>query len=97
MFATISAGQTLLADRAPDSDALQTVRAARGAFANIRPMPNRVKYFPFDADLDRARNRVERFFNQIKHFGAVATRFDKRDDTYLASVPVVSIRIWSRT
>jgi transposase len=28
---------------------------------------------------------VERFFNKLKHFRAVATRYDKRDDNYLAA------------
>ncbi len=97
MFASIRAGQTLLADRAYDSDALHEALAARGAFANIRLMPNRVKTFTFDANLYKARNAVERFFNKLKHFRAVATRYDKRDDNYLASVQLASIRIWLRT
>ncbi len=97
MFASIQAGQTLLADRAHDSDALHELLAARGAFANIRLMPNRVKSFPFDANLYKARNAIERFLNKLKHFRAVATRYDKRDDNYLASVQLASIRIWLRT
>ena len=39
---------------------------------------------------------VERFFNKLKHFRAVATRYDKRDDNYLASIKLASIRIWMR-
>jgi hypothetical protein len=39
---------------------------------------------------------VERFFNKLKHFRAVATRYDKRDDNFLASVQLASIRIWLR-
>ncbi len=97
MFDTVLAGQTLLADRAYDSDALHEALDARGAFANIRLMPNRVKHFPFDAGLYKARNAVERFFNKLKHFRAVATRYDKRDDNYLASIQLASIRIWLRT
>ena len=97
MFDTLCAGQTLLADRAHDSDALHEALTARGAFANIRPMPNRVRHFPFDAELYKARNAVERFFNKIKNFRAVATRYDKRDDNYLASVQLASIRIWLRS
>jgi transposase len=97
MFATVTAGRTLLADRAYDSDALHEALAARGAFANIRLMPNRVKHFPFDAELYKARNVVERFFNKLKHFRAIATRYDKRDDNYLASIQLASIRIWLRS
>ena len=60
MFGTVLAGQTLLADRAYDSDALHETLAACGAFANIRLMPNRVKTYPFDPELYKARNLVER-------------------------------------
>lgn len=59
-------------------------------------MPHRVKHFPLDAKLYKERNLVESFFNKLKHFRAVATRFDKRDDNYLASVQIASIRIWLR-
>ena len=43
MFDTVTAGRTLLADRAYDSDALHDTLAKRGALANIRLMPNRVR------------------------------------------------------
>ena len=41
MLDTVGAGDILLADRAYDSDALRTEMAARGAWANIKPMPGR--------------------------------------------------------
>jgi hypothetical protein len=44
----------------------------------------------------RQRNAVERFFNKLKHFRAVPTRYDKRDDNFLASIKLASIRIWLR-
>ena len=44
----------------------------------------------------RYRNLVERFFSKLKQFRAVATRYDKRDDNFLASVQLASIRIWLR-
>jgi len=97
MFEAIGKGQTLLADRAYDSDGLHEVLAARGAFANIRLMPNRVKTYGFSATLYKKRNAVERYFNKLKHFRAVATRYDKRDDNYLASVQLASLRIWLRS
>ena len=97
MFDTLEAGDILLADRAYDSDALRDWLAARGAWGNIRPMPNRVRHPVFSPWVYRQRNAVERFFNKLKHFRAVATRYDKRDDNYLASVQLASLRIWLRT
>ncbi|HEY0267295.1 MAG TPA: IS5 family transposase, partial [Rhizomicrobium sp.] len=96
MLEHLGAGDILLADRGYDSDALRDQMAARGAWANIKPMPNRKNVPAFSAFLYRYRNLVERFFNRLKHFRAVATRYDKRDDNFLASVQLASIRIWLR-
>jgi len=77
-------------------DAGDILLADRGAWANIKPMPNRKNVPAFSAFLYRYRNLVECFFNRLKHFRAVATRYDKRDDNFLASVQLASIRIWLR-
>jgi transposase len=92
----VRARQILLADRAYDSDALRETMTARGAWANIRPMPNRTKPPVFSAFLYRYRNRVERFFNKLKHFRAIATRYEKLPGNYLALVELAAICIWLR-
>ena len=92
----LGAGQTLLADRAYDSDALRESLAKRGAWANVKPMPGRVNVPAFSAFLYRYRNLVERFFNKLKHYRAVATRFEKHDANYLALVKLAAVRIWMR-
>ena len=96
MFDQIEAGQILLADRAYDSDALRESLAARGAWANVKPISRRRTKPPFSTFLYRYRNLVERFFNKLKHFRAVATRYDKTADNYLASIKLASARIWMR-
>ena len=96
MLEQMRAGQILLADRAYDSDRLRQALAKRGAWANVKPMPNRTNVPAFSAYLYRQRNLVERFFNKLKHFRGVATRFDKRADNYLAGVKIASVRIWMR-
>ena len=50
----------------------------------------------FDAARYQERNTVERCFSKLKQFRAVATRYDKRDFMYQATVDVASIRIWLR-
>jgi len=45
----------------------------RGAIANIKPMPNRKEKPAFDKVLYRLRNKIERFFNKLKQFRAIAT------------------------
>jgi transposase len=96
MLGGIGAGQILLADRAYDSDALRKALAERGAWANVKPMPRRVNIPAFSAFLYRFRNLVERFFNKLKHFRAIATRFEKHDANYLALVKLAASRIWMR-
>ena len=96
MFETLRAGNILLADRAYDSNALRAWLAERGVRGNIRAMPQRVYPPAFSHGLYKQRNEVERFFNKLKIFRAVATRYDKRDDNYLASVKLASLRIWLR-
>lgn len=96
MLDGVQTGQILLADRAYDSNALRESINARGAWANIRPMPNRVDPPAFSSFLYRYRNLVERFFNRLKHYRAIATRYDKRAANYLAAVKLASIRIWLR-
>ncbi len=96
MLDGIGPGQTLLADRAYDSNALRAAMFEQGAFANIKPLSRRKEVPVFSPYLYRERNRVERFFNRIKHFRAVATRFEKHAENYLALVKLAAIRIWLR-
>lgn len=39
---------------------------------------------------------VERFFSKLKHFRAVATRYEKYDANYLDLVKLAPARIWMR-
>jgi transposase len=97
MLTRLKPGQILLADRAYDSDALRQDVASQGAWANIKPMPGRVRIPAFSAFLYRYRNLVERFFSKLKHFRAIATRFEKHDANYLALIKLASARIWMRS
>ena len=97
LLGQITAGQTLLADRGYDSDALRRVLKERGAWANIKPMPNRVNVPSFSPFLYRYRNLVERFFSKLKHYRAIATRYKKLAANYLALVKLAATRIWLRT
>ena len=58
--------------------------------------PTRVNVPVFSPYLYRLRNLVERFFNKLKHFRAIATRFEKHDANYLALVKLAAARIWMR-
>jgi transposase len=96
MLGDVGPGQVLIADRAYDSDLLRQTMAARGVWANIKPLARRLDKPAFSPFLYRYRNLVERFFNKLKHFRAVATRYEKHAANYLASVKLAAARIWMR-
>ena len=49
-----------------------------------------------DVVVIRDRNRVERFFNRIKHCRRIATRYDKLGANFLAFLTLAAIRLWLR-
>lgn len=96
MLDRLGQDQILLADRAYDSDALRRALNDRGAWACIRPVSRRKDPPAFSPFLYRYRNLVERFFNKLKHFRAIATRFEKIAQNYLALIKLAAVRIWLR-
>ena len=89
-------GAILLADRAYDSDAIRAEAKARSIWANIPPKRNRKASTSFSRWVYRQRNLVERFFNRIKQYRGIATRYDKCPLNFLAAVKLVSSLIWIR-
>lgn len=87
-------GATLLGDKGYDSNAIREAAAAKSTWANIPSRSNRKQRFAFSGWLNRHRNVVERFFNRIKHFRGIATRYEKSPENYLAAVKLVCTRIW---
>lgn len=96
MLDRIGPDQILLADRAYDSDTLRQCLKSRGAWANIKPLSRRVNVPSFSPFLYRYRNLVERFFSKLKHYRAIATRYEKHASNYLALVKLAASRIWLR-
>ena len=73
MLDDVGKGTVLLADRGYDSDAIREKLEEQGARANIRPLEHRVVRPRFSPKAYRQRNLVERFFNKLKHYRAIAT------------------------
>lgn len=90
----LAPGATLIADRAYDTNAIRDFAAKRGAWANIPPRSIRKGSFSFSTWVYRQRNLVERFFNQIKQFRGLATRYDRNPENYLAALKLAAVRIW---
>jgi transposase len=81
--------QAFLADKAYDADRLVLVLEQRGIKPVIPPKANRIVQRDCDFALYRERNLVERFFNILKHFRAISTRYDKLARNFLAAIHLV--------
>ena len=76
----------LIGDKAYDADSLLDTLAQRDIAVVIPPKANRKMPRTCDFALYCERNLVERFFNKLKHFRAIATRYDKLARNFLAGV-----------
>ena len=74
----------LLGDKAYDADPLIDTLTQRGITPVIPPKANRKMPRACDFALYCERNLIERFFNKLKHFRAIATRYDKLAKIFLA-------------
>ena len=80
----------LIGDKAYDADPLIDTLAERAITPVIPPKANRKITRDCDFALYCERNLVERFFNKLKHFRAIATRYDKLARNFLAGVQLAS-------
>ena len=88
--------EKVLADKGYDSNAFREAIAAKGAEAVIPPKRSRSEPIPYDKDVYMERNLVERFFNKIKHFRRIATRYDKTALSFAAMLALACAMIWMR-
>lgn len=77
-------------DKAYDSDAIRQVLHDQGVEAVIPSQTNRLEEIRYDKEQYKSRQKVERFFNKLKHFRRIATRYDKLSRTFLAFIHLVA-------
>lgn len=77
----------VLADKAYDADErVLAVLEAAEITAVIPPKRNRIVLRAYDQDLYRARHLIENFFQKLKQYRAIATRYDKLARNFLAGI-----------
>jgi transposase len=86
----------LIGDMGYDADWVREELLVRGILPVIPPNPVRKEPCPLDRELYRLRNRVERLVNRLKQLRAVATRYDKTAESFLAFVQLAASRLWLR-
>jgi transposase len=85
--------QVAIADKGYDSKRLVRAIRARGAEAVIPTRSNCRVQRDYDRDRYRDRNLAERFWNKVKHYRRVATRYEKTAACFLAMIHVASIMV----
>ena len=86
----------LLANKGYDSDAIRANLEGRGVDPVIPTKSNRKVQRSTSKAAYAMRNRIERFFNKIKHSRRVATRYDQLPTSILGFVMLANIRLWIR-
>jgi transposase len=86
--------QALLADKGYDADHFVESLTARAIEVVIPPKSNRKVKRDCDFALYAERNLVERFFNTIKHYRGIATRYEKTARNFLAGLHLVCALAW---
>lgn len=84
----------LLADKGYDADSFIKSLEVRAITPVIPPKSNRKIKRHCDFALYAGRNLVERFFNSIKHFRGIATRYEKTARNFLAGLHLVCALAW---
>lgn len=86
-------GSNVLADRAYGAQAIREYISEHGASYVIPPQNNIAEPWPVDWYLYKERHLIECFFQKIKWFRRIATRYDKLDASFLAFIHLASIAI----
>ena len=93
VFAALPAGHVLehgVMDKGYDSNAIRAKLQEHHITPVIPPKKNRKELIEYDKALYKLREKVERFFNRLKQFRRIATRYDKLGSTYLAFIHIVA-------
>jgi len=89
LFDTLSVDNVLEAailDKGYDADRIRERLDLEGIEPVIPPISSRAAVIHYDRSRYRSRNRIERFFNKLKHFRRIATRYDKLADTFFSAL-----------
>jgi len=77
-------------DKGYDADRIRARLCLDGIEPVIPGRENRTVTIIYDQDLYAQRNLVERFFNKLKQFRRIATRYEKYAHTFLAMIQIVA-------
>jgi transposase len=77
-------------DKGYDSNHVRAQLVAQAIVPIIPPKSNRTASLDYEQALYKLREKVERFFNNIKQFRRIATQYEKLSQTFLAFIHLVA-------
>lgn len=89
-------GANVIADKGYDSSALIKQIQNQNCTPVIPSRSNRKTPRNYDKHLYKERHLVECFFNKIKHFRRVFSRFDKKASSFMGFLAYASFMLWLR-
>ena len=84
----------VIADRGYDADELIDLIDQMGAIPVIPPRKNRTDLRFYDSHLYKERHLIECFFNKLKYYRRIFSRFDKLASRYLGFIHFAAALIW---
>lgn len=87
-------GAAFIGDTGYDSNELRAEIRSRGLKPVVHSKPERKRALPLDRELYKQRYLVEVFFHNLKRFRAIATRYEKTAQNYLALIQVACAALW---
>lgn len=60
----------------------------------VPPKKNRTEQCEYDEEMYKWRHLVENFFQKLKQYRAIATRYDKRASSFLGGIHLAAAVIW---
>ena len=87
--------ENVLADKAYDSDAIRRYIETIGANPVIPGKKNRVEKIDYDRHTYKERHLVENFFQFIKRFRRIGTRYEMHAHNFSGMITIVCILQWA--
>jgi transposase len=86
---------TVIADKAYDAEE-RVIAPLHNAGKNVVIPPKRCRKQPRDYDkhLYQARHLIEQFFNKLKQYRSIATRYDKTARNFLGAIHLAAAVVW---
>jgi len=87
--------ENVLADKAYDTNAIREFLKNQGAEAVIPSKLNRIEQIDYDRHTYKERHLVENFFQYIKRFRRIGTRYEKLARNFASMISICCILHWT--